>query len=1313
MKNLRLRLVRAFESPELPSSPWFCVKSDGGAPVLFLLHGKTIFKVDLNSDKVIGKYELDVPEDSVQVVGIRYTSVWEKLFVALAVGEVAALENDEISFVGSVESGIKAMEWSPDESLVVLVTGVDKLMILSADFDQVGEEVELNQDGFGEKQFVNVGWGKKETQFHGSEGKAAAQTKVVVEEKAASDMDDRAPRIKWRGDGALFAVSYLKNTTGARQIRMFNREGILQFTSEPTVGLEQSLDWKLSGGVIASTITLPNKQVVAFFEKNGLRHGDFTLPFQPNQVIIKELSWNLDSTILAIWCFFRDSGKSCLQLWASSNYNWQLKQNLNFPAEKRLLNFSWDKELIYNLHVVQEGPVYVEYVWKWEVDHSCGFEPSDLASVAVIDGGNVKMTNLREAVVPPPMCSYSLKLQNSVSCVAFSQLTDSSNDICIVTCENKLAVFTLNGPDFKSESLSVALTDDGLGFSESGSKLRVSGYYQLDWNENPLKFGNIPCSFHHWLWISSSELVCVAPAGKSSSVLLKAQLQNDLAKIISAVNAPGLVKGVSFLPGIGVVVNVESESLKLWNLESNTLDEFSTNTQIQFKNFYSCVQFNIVQVESETHVIGRSLLGQLYVDSVDVMKNCSSYFIHSDFILITTSENKLLCIPRTKNGIESLLKRSKLGIDGTERQIEHGAVLVAAVANDTRVVLQMPRGNLEAVQPRALAIFIVKKLLDNKKYFEAFDIMRKQRINLNLIYDHNPALFLGNIKEFVQQIKNQNWLCLFLADLMEMDVTESMYAGHYPNKREFALPANSTKLDFICTKMRENLVEVDKDGLVLPVITTFIKETSSNIGAALQCINKIKMEEQSGKKLPVSSDEALNYLFYIVDVYELFDVALGLYDFELVMLVAQKSQKDPKEYIPFLNELRKLEPAYRKFTIDKHLKKYEAALTHLKDCGPEHDDECRKFILDHKLHSAALKTFNTSHRLYQGICQEYGSQLVSEQLYEEAGIIFQRALSLTEAVDAFKKAGCWRRIMPILPNLGWSESKLALFYEELAHDLRERKQYLDSALVFGDYVKKPEERLISLCKAKAWDEACRIKSSADIQGADELLRFEIMNHHSCMLSDVETAQEQVTQYTNRLVVVRSEKAKKIEEGDDFANLPECDMFSDTSSIRGSTQSRSSGMSSRGTGRTYRSSKNKRKHERKLLSLKEGSPYEDLALVRALHELFTKIYTYREEVKCLCVALLQLNVDSLAVQLQSKLSALLKDMESKKNVIWIPELAQNRAAALAALGPEGTSNSLSALSQINPLALTAAAELDPHLCLPPLMPHSSWNLKILL
>lgn len=155
-----------------------------------------------------------------------------------------------------------------------------------------------------------MGWGKKETQFHGSEGKGAARAKPQVDETPAGVLDDNKPRIRWRGDGAFFAVSYIKRSTsmciqcqiykqnikifmfipGSRQIKVFNREGALHYTTEPTTGLEQSLDWKLSGSVFASTIRLPNKHIVGFYEKNGLRHGEFTLPFKDNQVQVSTFS---------------------------------------------------------------------------------------------------------------------------------------------------------------------------------------------------------------------------------------------------------------------------------------------------------------------------------------------------------------------------------------------------------------------------------------------------------------------------------------------------------------------------------------------------------------------------------------------------------------------------------------------------------------------------------------------------------------------------------------------------------------------------------------------------------------------------------------------------------------------------------------------------------------------------------------------------------------------------------------------------------------------------------------------------------------
>lgn len=42
---------------------------------------------------------------------------------------------------------------------------------------------------------------------------------------------------------------------------------------------------------------------------------------------------------------------------------------------------------------------------------------------------------------------------------------------------------------------------------------------------------------------------------------------------------------------------------------------------------------------------------------------------------------------------------------------------------------------------------------------------------------------------------------------------------------------------------------------------------------------------------PVTSEEALKYVLFLVDVNQMYQVALGMYDFELVLMVAEKSQK--------------------------------------------------------------------------------------------------------------------------------------------------------------------------------------------------------------------------------------------------------------------------------------------------------------------------------------------------------------------------------------------------------------------------------------
>lgn len=53
----------------------------------------------------------------------------------------------------------------------------------------------------------SVGWGRKETQFHGSAGKQAALNKVDTSKFTLSEDDDHNARIAWRGDGSFFVVS--------------------------------------------------------------------------------------------------------------------------------------------------------------------------------------------------------------------------------------------------------------------------------------------------------------------------------------------------------------------------------------------------------------------------------------------------------------------------------------------------------------------------------------------------------------------------------------------------------------------------------------------------------------------------------------------------------------------------------------------------------------------------------------------------------------------------------------------------------------------------------------------------------------------------------------------------------------------------------------------------------------------------------------------------------------------------------------------------------------------------------------------------
>ncbi|PNH07535.1 Elongator complex protein 1 [Tetrabaena socialis] len=106
----------------------------------------------------------------------------------------------------------------------------------------------------------------------------------------------------------------------------------------------------------------------------------------------------------------------------------------------------------------------------------------------------------------------------------------------------------------------------------------------------------------------------------------------------------------------------------------------------------------------------------------------------------------------------------------TVRAVEQGAALVACPAAalggplagrlaDVPVVLQMPRGNLEGVVPRALVLAALVLALRRLDYGEAWRLATVHRVELNLLVDYGWPSFIQHVPQFVAAVPRPSDLC--------------------------------------------------------------------------------------------------------------------------------------------------------------------------------------------------------------------------------------------------------------------------------------------------------------------------------------------------------------------------------------------------------------------------------------------------------------------------------------------------------------------------------------------------------------------------
>ena len=300
--------------------------------------------------------------ESDRILDLKYFSDSLTACLALAGGDLIIVREEpqpgeeKIEIVGSVDAGISAAAWSPDDELLAITTRADTLLYMTREFEGV-TDITYTADDLKLSKHVSVGWGKQETQFKGKKARALRDPTMPerVDEGILNLLDKRETTISWRGDGAYVAVNSIESET-RRVIRVYSREGILDSVSEPVDNLVGALSWRPAGSLLAGVQYSSDTAKVVFFERNGLRHGQFELRLNKEELqdwgSVISLKWSVDSSVLGV-CF-----KDRIQLWTMGNYHYYLKQEIltlsNEPSQGPA-TLSWHPEKHLHFTLSSEG----------------------------------------------------------------------------------------------------------------------------------------------------------------------------------------------------------------------------------------------------------------------------------------------------------------------------------------------------------------------------------------------------------------------------------------------------------------------------------------------------------------------------------------------------------------------------------------------------------------------------------------------------------------------------------------------------------------------------------------------------------------------------------------------------------------------------------------------------------------------------------------------------------------------------------------------------------------------------------------------
>lgn len=1175
-------------------------------------------------------------------------------------------EQTFIEIVGTIDCGIKSAKWSHDEEILTLVTNEHNLLLFSRNLDLVLEK-KIDANDLNIQNQVSLGWGKEETQFKGRGAKQIERQRNLLRNAGLNIDSDNAilcdPTIKeiqsgkissfdindyeisWRGDCQYFAITCIEIVNGKerRVIRVYSREGELISCSEPIDGQEHTLSWKPQGSLIASTQRRFEPEInghvldVIFFEKNGLRHGEFDSRLNAKNDNIFKIGWSSNSEILLLQLY--DS----VQLWYMKNYHWYCKQEIKTYSNDPIKFTKFHPEKPFKLMIGTKETLEIIDL-SYALTHGNTIQPYDQGLNMVVDGKTCLLTPFAKANVPPPMSFRELDIDENINCIA-----SSMDNMYIALLSNKhVHVFKGDEDNWNYELISSFPIEDGL----------YPRQVQIVGKENKI-------------YILMDDLL------NNLSRILVLEIIDEQVEFQDIIETPNNLKVIKLSS------NSSFDYAAFETIDSSIYIVNTDNSVEKLSQFPQLVNdFQVVEVPSELNTpespdfiklpIGLMNTGKLYIDSKLISQGVTSMLITDGFLLYTTAQHQLKFFHLHNPNIldDNEIKEEFFEHDERIRNIERGSTLVNSIPSKSSVILQAPRGNLETIYPRIMVLNDVRRAIKNVDYKSAFMTCRVHRIALDILHDYDPQLFFSNIENFIHQLDKVEYLDLFLSCLLEEDVCQTKYkeskltnddvsnAGIVDAIKDLKISKKeqgTLKVRNICDAILNVLINKSslKEKYLQSIITAYASQKPPRTEEALQLISTFTNDQEIEK--------SVQHLCFLLDVNKLYLQALGIYNIPLALIVAQQSQKDPKEYLPFLQSLFEETELRRRFMVDNYLKKYEKALDSLVKIPIEENkdikDEIIDFIIDHDLYKHALTLYENDSENFNVVLGYFADYLNSKQNYTQAAIIYEKLLDYPKALENYISAKRWREAISITlkPEFNYKHEEAC---STLVDSLTLIHDYKSAAYISHKYLGDLKRALELYGKEYEYSTAIQLCLE---EGKPELIS-EIVDPsiNEGFGTIVELLADCKGQLESQLKRLRELREKK--QSDPFAfygEMGENENTPDNVSIAPSETSTKESFFTRYTGKTAgtaktgasrRTAKNKRREERKRARGKKGTIYEEEYLISSVGRLIDRLEITKPDTIKLLEAMIRREMIQQAHIVQSNYVALLNQL--KENVVEI-------------------------------------------------------------